>query len=233
MKKNKKPSSNGNDASSAVDISPGILASLADKLKVDLAKPTLASKQSPSSNREKKATQTITPARTSTTNHVPEKNNLDGSRSEKMKKSSGGKIKTGNSSAAEKKQNAPKVVNGKSKREEQHSKEPPKFDPRQSKFSGRSKTSSKTSAISANNGERFTQTKDEKLAAPSLLDEILALGGTKEDLELVDDIDSEEDIPGESQPQSSKKSKGDTDKMACVSTCSADFLVTTRTPKAT
>lgn len=223
MKKNKKSSVNVNDAASAVDIAPGVLANLADKLKIDLAKPNPTSKQSPSNNREKKIKeknmkQAISPVQTSSTNIVSPKNSKDSSVNEKKKKSPGGKSKLGNPSATEKKRTAPKTANGEPKREKQHPKEPQKFDPRQSKFSGRSKASSETATIPTNNGESFSHTMDEKSAAPSLLDEILALGGTKEDLELVGDIDSEEDLASESQPQSSKKSRGGSDKTVCVST---------------
>lgn len=236
--KNKKSSANGNDTASTIDIAPGVLANLADKLKTDLAKPNQTLKPSASSNREKKTKekktkQAISPAQTSKTGIASPKNNKDSPANEKKKKSPGGKSKLSNPSAPERKLSTPITVNGEPKREKQHPKEPQKFDPRQSKFSGRSKTSSKTNAISANNGKPVAQMKDEKPTAPSLLDEILALGGTKEDLELVDDIDSEEDIPGESQHQSPKKSKGGIDKTVCNSPGSSNFLVTTRTTKPT
>jgi hypothetical protein len=236
--KNKKSSANGNDTASAVDIAPGVLANLADKLKTDLAKPNQTLKPSASRNREKKtkekkAKQAISPAQTSKTDIVSPKNNKDSPTDQKKKKSPGGKSKIGNPSASEKKRSTPKAVNGEPKREEQRAREPQKFDPRESKFSGRSKASSKTNTISAINGNPFAQTKDERPTVHSLLDEILALGGTKEDLELVDDIDSEEDIPGESQPQSSKKSKGGSDKSVCNFPGSSNFLVTRRTTKAT
>ena len=73
---------------------------------------------------------------------------------------------------------------------EKRDKRVPKIVKKQFKFPGRSR------------GTRPTNTEDsveQEQTAPSLLDEILALGGTKEDLELIEDIGSEEDIVGESQ----------------------------------
>src|SRR5436190_24242485 len=106
MKKNKS-SANGNDTASAVDIAPSVLANLANQLKLDLSKPNPASKPSHSSNREKKIkerkeSQAISLAATSTTNNVTVKSKNDFSASVKPKKSPGGKGKIGNSLDPEK-----------------------------------------------------------------------------------------------------------------------------------
>jgi hypothetical protein len=211
MKKTKKSSENGIDVSSAVEIAPSALANLADKLKLDLAAPNQANKSGNRKKEEKKgakkAAQTIQNTKNPAVNNGQQGKRKGGSMKEKAPKTLNQESKSIDLSVPGKKLKSVKEPNDNSKLQSgSHTK---------AKKRG-SKTSPKQSApsIKPTKNERDSKPADSAEAndVSTLLEEILALGGTKEDLELVNGIDSEEDIPGESPSQKTKESN---DKKVC------------------
>lgn len=221
--KNKKSSENGIDTASAVDIAPSALANLADKLKLDLAKPNHAAKSSKQKKNEKKEVKEV-PQTTKTEQAPVVKNGQTNAKKsapiqEKSSKTSDSKSKVGIVPPTGKKVDSAKATNSDSKSQQKSRdkdvKRAYKSDSRPPKLSGGSKNSAKGKNLTSGERGATPDIKDGEPAAPSLLEEILALGGTKEDLELVEDIDSDEDIAGEPEHPAAKKTKESNDKKVC------------------
>jgi hypothetical protein len=214
MKKNKKFSSNVTDTASSVDISPEALANLSDKLKLDLSKPSHFVKQSSRDrNNAKKPNEPQNGPQERSIGRSP-KANMDqakkpASRNEKVTKTPNSRIKRPHTSVPGQKVSSAKAPNGESipttNPYEKSSKGTRNSEVPQLTVSNQSKASRKSNVFSRDT--RLSADTKETPSAPSLLDEILALGGTKEDLQLVEDIDSDEDIVGESQYPRGQKSK--------------------------
>ena len=202
MKKTKKSSENGIDVSSAVEIAPSALANLADKLKLDLSTPTQAHKSGKKDKKKaKKAAQTTQSTKNPVVNNGQQGKRKDGPMKEKAPKTPNQENKAIDPPVPGKKRNSAKEPNGKSTLQSSSHIKEKKRGP---------KTSLKESVSSKKppRNERDSKPTENAEAndVSTLLEEILALGGTKEDLELVEGIDSDEDIPGESPAQKTKES---------------------------
>jgi len=201
MKKNKSKSAavDGEQAAD-IQIAPQALANLSDRLKVNLAKPTGGKSQKTESPKEKGKRQ--------------DKNGANGAAEEGLKPKKKDKKKKDKKNESRKSSVAqtgegPKHATprdptnqvGNGPINARSSKQPPsqteKSDLKANKKASKRKDANKPS------GEGV-----------SLLDEILALGGTKDDLELLQDVDTDEDIIEEA-PKSGKKST--TNKMVLMS----------------
>lgn len=202
MKKSKKPSKNGIEASPAIEIAPEALANLVDKLKSDLANPNYPQKQLPRKlTKEKKAVE-----RRQADANQNGKKAIKGPNQNKTVKS--GKAVKGPSHHAKK--DSSTGPNSESRAPEDSTKKLATQNAKQiHKFSAvKSKVSPKTSVDAkdpSSKGGKVPKGGVSRTKAPSLLEDILSLGGTKEDLELVEDIDSEEDIIGGSQAPKGQK----------------------------
>jgi len=197
-----------------VEIAPSALATLADKLKVDLANPSPAVK--PKKN-EKKGAKKVPP----TANTAEPPSTINGHTKTKKdvpthKKSDKKTDPKNSSSRASKNVDTAKTTNGDVKKQrksqEKSGKQTHKPEQSQYKVGGYSKDSARKNNASKEKRSLSSGSKEEQHVAQSLLEEIIALGGTKEDLELVEDIDSDEDIIGESQQPPAKKIKETSDK---------------------
>lgn len=215
MKKNKKSTANENDSVLEPEISQDALANLANKLKVDLAKTTpshtplkSSRNQKPSKKNEKQEKQEISRTNGSRQSK-PDGDSMD---SRKGRKSKDDKFKN------------EKDHSGSKKSAGSDSKVPQKLQERP-----RTKTDAPSELRPSKSERKTNGVKETTSAEPSLLQEILALGGTKEDLELVNDIDSEEEIL-DSQPAKKGKKKTD-EKTVWVSLFPADDLDTKRTAR--
>src|SRR5271170_3991190 len=175
MKKNNKSIPNQNGTASGLGIPQEALANLADKLKIDLAKSTQSqppSKTSPDKKRSKKQAKPKSLQTTQTNGSRELKDNGSGVEPKKSRKS---------------KDDRPNTEKAHSHREKS---DQPRKDAKPSRTSAElprtknDKSSKSKTPRPADNGE------EQPSAEPSLLQEILALGGTKEDLELVNEIDS-------------------------------------------
>jgi hypothetical protein len=221
MKRNKKSSGNGIDTVSTVEIAPSALANLADKLKVELANPSQAVKPSkPKKNKKEanKVPQTANTVETPFTINGHTKTKKDVPTHEKADKKTDSKNSSGSVS---KNVDTSKTTNGdvkqRRKSQEKDAKQTHKTEQSQSKVGGHSKDSARKSNTTKTKRSFSSSSKEDEHDAQSLLEEILALGGTKEDLELIDDIDSDEDIIGESQQPPAKKIKETSDQKVCSS----------------
>jgi hypothetical protein len=210
MKKNKKSTVKENDAVLEPEISQDALANLANKLKVDLAKSTPSHTPSKSSRGQK-------PSKKNEKQEKQEISRTNGSRQSKpdgdsMDSKNGRKLKD------EKSKNE-KDHSGRKKYAGSDSKVPQKLQERP-----RTKIDAPSEPRPSKSERKTNGVKEPTSAEPSLLQEILALGGTKEDLELVNDIDSEEEIL-DSQPAEKGREKTD-EKTVRVSLFPADDLDT-------
>jgi len=218
MKKKSIP--NENETASGLGIPHEALANLADKLKVDLAKSTqsrLPSKAPPDKKGSEKQAKLKSKQNAQTNGSRELKDNRGGMEPKRGKKSMDDKPNTEKVHSRTEISDRAKLANRDAKPSRTSAKPP------RTKNDKPSKSRSSKPARSANNVE------EQPAAEPSLLQEILALGGTKEDLELVDDIDSEEEIleSQESQQTLVLEGKKKTDeKTVWVLNCVADGLVT-------
>jgi hypothetical protein len=205
MKKNKRSSENGTEALSSVDIAPEALANLADKLKSDLANPNRPQKQSSRKHSKEK-------------NAVEKRQTDAGQNKKQAKKGSNEKVTAKGNKAVTESTRATKDssmgTNGVSKslakstenKDGRDAKQIRKPGAVQSKASSKPVVSVKGAPLKKGKNPKGGASAEESMAS-SLLEEILALGGTKEDLELVEDIDSEDEIVGELQPLKGQKSR--------------------------
>src|SRR5271155_4462658 len=181
MKKNK-AIPNENETASGLGIPQEALANLADKLKIDLAKSTQSqppSKTSPDKKRSKKQAKPKSQQTTQTNGSRELKDNGSGVEPKMSRKSKDDRPNTEKAHSQMEKSDQPKLAHKDAKL------------PRTSAEMPRTKndkSSKPKTARPADNAEK------QPSAERSLLQEILALGGTKEDLELVNEIDSEEEI---------------------------------------
>jgi hypothetical protein len=213
MKKNK-AIPNENETASGLGIPQEALANLADKLKVDLAKSTQSqppSKTSPDKKRSKKQAKPKSQQTTQTNGPRELKDNGSGVEPKKSRKSKDDRPNI-------KKAHSRTEISDQPHKEAKLSRTSAELPRTKNDKSSKSKT-----ARPADNAEEQPSTE------PSLLQEILALGGTKEDLELVNEIDSEEEIfeSQESQKARVQGGKRKTDeKTVWILSCLADDLVT-------
>jgi len=214
MKKDKKPPrGNGVEASRTVDmIAPEALENLASKLKADLSKPTANPK--PAAAREKGTTRNQT---------GPEKQR-------EVKNKSPKKDKGKNKPKAE----GANVANGHSGNGQSKSLASPKglkiVEKKQSLTTQLSNGPGKSASIIEKKSTTFRGKDHKRRVSTSLLDEILALGGTKEDLELVEGVDSDDDLVVDDREP--KKGKGDEDSVVFFPKPFFLMLVTSRTTEA-
>ena len=200
MKKNKKNKSATEPKAvpTGVDIAPQALASLADELKVDLARhPDATPKIDNRKNKSSKSGSAKSGSSGPLDNQhrqVKEKN----SRNPKEKKQNV-------SSAGPSKAQSPKVDRPVNKNERKGRDQATNVNGTE-KSSNRSKKSGLETTKRSNNKSG----KGNEKKATSLLEEILALGGSKDDLELIEDIDTDEDIiEGSDAPKSKVKDNKD------------------------
>lgn len=200
MKKNKKNKSAAetNEVGTDVDIAPQALANLVDKLKVDLA-------------RHQDATPKIDNKKNKSSKSGNGKSGSSGpldkqQRQVKEKHSQDPKEKKQNvSSAGPRQHQSPKVDRPVHKKEG-------KGRDQANRVNGAEKPSNRPKQSRSEPGKRSNNKsgKGNEKKATSLLDEILALGGSKDDLELIEDIDTDEDIiEGSDAPKSKGKDKKD------------------------
>jgi hypothetical protein len=194
MKKNKNPRGNGLEPSDTVEmIAPEALQSLASKLKADLAKPAADPKSAPLEKSKRRKEQ-----KSDKQSKIVEDKPLQ--KKNKAKVALKGELK------------GQQVANGHTAKD-QHKPD------QKSKGSKKTKRKGGAASQSANVDEKSNSTTAKKSAKPhekghgredskSLLDEILALGGTKEDLELIEDISSDEDLVDH---KGARKGKSDED----------------------
>jgi hypothetical protein len=220
MKKSKsKAAGTSNDTPGGVEIAPAALANLADRLKLDLASQgqskikntpvndgkTNGKKERKEKQGNKKESQAAIKANGASNSlakkSIPAKQS--GQKSEK--KSTGG-------SNSEKKSKTASTVNGDGRSTKEKDKKS-KADSKQSTYTAKepapAKAARNSKSSSTKKDKKHSKTnasKTQESTVNPLLDEILALGGTKEDLDLVENVDSEEDITEEPEPP--KKSKG-------------------------
>jgi ribosome biogenesis protein MAK21 len=221
MKKNKsKSAGTSKDTPAGVEIAPEALANLADRLKLDLASQgQLKSKNAPVSNwkgKGKKENEKQSNDKESKTSKMANGNNVGMPKKPVAVKEKEQKLaekKSKSSTASEKKSVAPPTSNGDGRPPKDTKVKKAKTD---SKANGRPPKESASSKAETNTKSPSTKKDKKRFKANAsahqedtpnpLLDEILALGGTKEDLDLIEDVDSEEDADEESDPP--KKSKG-------------------------
>lgn len=220
MKKSKsKAAGTSNDTPGGVEIAPAALANLADRLKLDLAsqgqskiKNTPVNDGKINGKKEKKEKQGNKKESQAAINANGASNSLSkksvtakhsGQKSEK--KSTGG-------SSSEKKSKTVSTVNGDGRSTKEKDKKS-KAHSQQSGYTAKgpapAKAERNTKSSSTKKDKKHSKAsaaKTQESTVNPLLDEILALGGTKEDFDLVEDVDSEEDIAEEPEPP--KKSKG-------------------------
>jgi ribosome biogenesis protein MAK21 len=195
MKKNK-AIPNENETASGLGIPQEALTNLADKLKIDLAKSTQSqppSKTSPDKKRSKKQAKPKSQQTTQTNGSRELKDNGSGVEFKKSRKSKDDRPNTEKAYSHREISDQPKLAHKDAKL------------PRTSAEIPRTKNdkSSKSKTVRpADNAE------EQSSAEPSLLQEILALGGTKEDLELVNEIDSDEEIFESQEPQKARVQGG-------------------------
>ena len=212
------------DASAEVDIGPKALANLVEKLKHDLAN------SRPNDSKPKKGSK---------------KKQKREDRMEKGSKShddhtSANKLTTSNNSPSERpkaKSNSNRhrpsrnnlhqisTLNGREKSQVgSHVSDKPAGQ-RQSKDHGHTK---RAGASNKHESTRSTATTKKSTRDESLLQDILALGGTEEDLQLIKDIDSEEEIIVAFESSSGQKRNISNDDKVHIYLLAAKFLVTTR-----
>jgi len=185
MKKNNKSIPNQNGTASGLVIPQVALANLADKLKIDLAKSTQSqppSKASPDKKRSKKQEKPKNQHSVQTIGSPELKDNGGGVEHKRRRKSMDERPNAEKVNSRTERSERAKLANSGAKGSRTSAELP------RTKNNQPSKSRSSKPVRSANNAE------EQSAAEPSLLQEILALGGTKEDLELVNDIDSEEEI---------------------------------------
>jgi hypothetical protein len=193
MKKNKNKAVEADGERSAdVEIAPQALASLADRLKTELAKP----KGDKGNDKRKKQRETKR-QETSSANGTGAAQSKPALNKETQRNG----IEKGSASDRSK---LPSTEDKKGKPQ------------KQAKSADTSKQPNSTSKDMGSRSAKSTPKSKSKGTKDgldsSLLDEILALGGSKEDLELVEDVDTDEDIlVGEDKPPTSRK-KGGNDK---------------------
>jgi hypothetical protein len=191
MKKNKtKAAATSSEPSAGIDIAPLALANLADKLKVDLARPV-----GERARRSQKVDQ------------KKEKTNRQKPRAEAAKVDDKAKQKKNNSQASRKHKDS--TLSNKEPKKDTNSRQGGERNGKRRANGVKSVTTSdrfrQSNAPSPKTPKEKGGNKEERKATGTLLDEILALGGSQEDLELVQDIDTDEDIAEESIPQSKGK----------------------------
>lgn len=186
-------------ASADVGIASDALARLAEKLKTDLSKPEQQSKQKTSRPLD-----------------------ISGSKRSKSKQTErllsndtaevGGKDKNSPSKKSNSAANSSK--SDEAKQHKKPSLQDGKTNPKQHSQTSRSpKTASSLKPAASKRNRTGEKSFEEKPENDSLLEEIIALGGTKEDLELIDGISSDE---GESSSVQKPKGKVDNDKSVCL-----------------
>jgi hypothetical protein len=240
MKKNKKGADADSGALEAVDIAPEALANLADRLKLDLGKLQTQSRNEKKRGKKdkegKKEVQDKSQKEKAASNglkQTPAQVQLP--KSEKPKATTDMKQKAVSHRRKDAKLTANQVGAPKSKaippKQSNQCKEDAKVTvSRSSSTTFKSPALPNFSTPSSDKRQRKPNAKPSEVTT-SLLDEILALGGTKEDLELVEDIDTDEDIEGDSRPTGKPKAKGQNDQTVYYMLILSSCLVTTRVAK--
>jgi hypothetical protein len=208
MKKNKsKPSEISNDAAPNIAIAPEALASLADKLKFDLAQPQKAVPSKGKSPRPKQEK----------SKKAPEKGISSNAQEGRSKQVTAPKRVVDDKAQKDKSNNLARLSNlgliRPQTSEDRSQTQQPRFGKRDLKNNKTVKATQsavkdgrKAAAVTTTPSKTKTQRNKEENNTPSLLEEILALGGTEEDLELIDGVNSDEDILGESGNSRAEKS---------------------------
>jgi hypothetical protein len=237
MKKSKKKAADADGGSlEAVDIAPEALANLADRLKLDLGKPrTQSANQKKGGKKDKEgrndARDKPRKEKSSSTgfNHTPKQ--IQQPKPEKPKPTADKKnesvLQDKEAKLDANKDGAPKLKSIPSKQPNQHKVDAKVNGSRDSSTPFKSPAQPISNTPSSDKRQRKPNAKPSEIA-PSLLDEILALGGTKEDLELVEDIDTDEDVEGDSQPTGKPQAKGRNDPSVYCILILSSYLVTTR-----
>jgi hypothetical protein len=194
MKKNKRASGNDGEASGTADmIAVEALESLASKLKADLAKPVATPKPAPKAKPPKRK------------DHKPKDDRKEAENKAVKKKDGHGKPK------AESKEKMVMNGHGGNKQPKFHEKSTgsKKKDKEESARVQLSKIPEKPASKVEKKSTHSQESRHNRKGSTSLLDEILALGGTKEDLELVGEISSDEELVA--YDKRTAKEKGDED----------------------
>lgn len=238
MKKSKKKAADADGGPlEAVDIAPEALANLADRLKLDLGKPqTQSSNQKKGGKKDKEgrndARDKPRKEKSSSTgfNHPPKQ--IQQPKPEKPKTTADKKnesILQGKKEAklTANKDGPPKLKSIPPKQPNQHKGDAKVNGSHNSSTPFKSHAQPISNTPPSDKRQRKPNAKPSDIA-PSLLDEILALGGTKEDLELVEDIDTDDDVEGDPQPTGKPKAKGRNDQSVYCILIMSSYLVTTR-----
>jgi len=219
MKKNKgKASVDKPSASMEVDIASDALARLADKLKVDLAKSPQQSvqKSTPAADGKARRKSDVSGGKKSKQDESGKSQNngtsVNGTSNTQAKRK-GDKPTNSETSAAAKPAKSESPKHGKNKKQKVADTRSEKSRPVNEAPTAQS-ASTKKDKNPENKGEKSKG--KGKIEKDPLFEEIIALGGTEEDLALLEGIDSDEDIEGESSPAQKPKQQRGNDKSVCV-----------------
>lgn len=216
--KKNKPLAAETAASADVGISSDALARLAEKLKTDLAKPEPQSKQKASPRSDISGPKK---SKSKETGRLPVKDTAE-------------KTATNHKAAGkDKKLPSLKSNGGANPGKIEKVKEPKKQSPQdgktktkpqsQSALSPKSASSSKPISTKRNRAGEKSSQKD-RPEKDSLLEEVIALGGTEADLELIDGINSDEDVEGDLSSVQKPKGKVGNDKSVHAVEYRTDYL---------
>lgn len=194
MKKDKRVPGNDGEASGTADmIAAEALKSLANKLKADLAKPAANPKPAPKVKPPKRKDQKPKDDRKEAENKAVKKKDSHGKPTVESKE----KTAVNGHGGKEQHKSHEKSIGSK----QNSKKESARLQP--------SKTPEKPTSKVEKKSTPSQENRHNQKASTSLLDEILALGGTKEDLELVGDVSSDEELVA--YDKRSAKGKGNED----------------------
>ena len=226
MKKSKgKASVDKPSASMEVDIASDALARLADKLKVDLAKSPQqpVQKSTPAADSKARRKSDVSAGKKSKLDESGKSQNngtsVNGTSNTQAKKK-GDKPTNSETSAAAKPAKSESPKQGKNKKQKVADTRSEKSRPVNEARTSQS-AATKKDKNPENKGEKSKDKGEKskgkgKIEKDPLFEEIIALGGTEEDLALLEGIDSDEDIEGESSPAQKPKQQRGNDKSVCV-----------------
>jgi hypothetical protein len=199
MKTSKAAAKGGGDASAAASIAPEALSHLADRLKFDLGNSDQQTTQSKRKRKGKQTDQEATDSKNVQANGGPViSQQVKPKKAEKAQTSTGARKGSKSSAIVN---SEPK--NTKSQRKQLHTPEKAR-DANKPSLKDNSKRPTSSAGAKTKTKPSKKALEANKTEASSLLDEILALGGSKEDLELVESVDTDEDILGPSQTPKAK-----------------------------
>jgi ribosome biogenesis protein MAK21 len=218
--KKNKPLAAETAASADVGIGSDALARLAEKLKTDLAKPEPQSKQKASPRSDISGTKK---SKSKETGRHPNKVTAEKAAANHKAAVKGKELPSLKSNGGANPGKIDKVKEHK-KQSPQDGKTKPK-PPSQSALSPKCASSSKPISTKRNRtGEKSSQ--KDKPEKDSLLEEVIALGGTEADLELIDGINSDEDVEGDLSSVQKRKGTVGNDKSVHAVEYRTDYLAT-------